>query len=125
MTGLFYVMFGGAVGAGLRHLAGIWTMRILGSGFPSGTMIVNIVGSFAMGLLVVWLSKRSEASMAMRLGLATGLLGGFTTFSSFSLDALALWERGNVGLAFIYVFGSVALALIGIAAGLAIGRATL
>ena len=125
MTGLLYVMLGGGIGAGLRHGVGLWTLRMFGPGFPLATMLVNIVGSFAMGMLVVWLSKRAGTSAALRLGLATGLLGGFTTFSSFSLDALSLWERGNVGLATAYVFGSVALALIGIAAGLAIGRMTL
>ena len=96
-------------------------MRLAGPGFPLATLLVNVLGSFAMGLLVVWFARRGHDEV-LRHALATGLLGGFTTFSSFSLDVLALWERGEFVPATLYLLLSVALALIGIVAGLALGR---
>ena len=122
MTNALLVALGGAVGASARHLVGLASLRAFGPGFPHGTMIANIVGSLLMGLLVEWLVRRG-GSPQVRLLLATGLLGGFTTFSTFSLDAVALWERGESSLAVGYVVGSVVLGLVGLVAGLAIGRA--
>ena len=124
MTHLLLVALGGGVGAALRHLVGLAALRLFGPGFPYGTMIANVLGSLLMGLLIEWLVRRG-GSPQLRLLLATGLLGGFTTFSSFSLDAAVLWERGEVMLALGYVVGSVLLGLAGLAAGLAIGRAVL
>jgi CrcB protein len=124
MHALVLVMVGGGVGAGLRHLVNLAAARLVGAGFPAGTMTVNIVGSFAMGLLVAWLALRfSEGGQHVRLFLATGVLGGFTTFSSFSLDAYALWERGAHATAAAYVLISVVAGLVALGAGLMLGRA--
>jgi CrcB protein len=117
---LAQVALGGAIGASARFLTYLAVMRGLGSGFPWGTLGVNVLGSFVMGVLVVWLSERD----AMRLApfLMTGILGGFTTFSAFSLDAVALWERGEPAQAAAYVGGSVLLSLAGLVAGMALTR---
>jgi fluoride exporter len=116
------VFVGGGIGAALRHgvnrLAASW----FGFGFPAGTMIVNVTGSVLMGLLISILAEGAPASQGFRLFLATGVLGGFTTFSAFSLDALTLWERGQPAMAAIYVLGSVLLSLGAIAAGFFAGR---
>lgn len=117
---LSQVALGGALGASLRYLTNVGAMRLLGPGFPFGTMIVNIVGSFVMGVIVVVLSRKGGTYLAPLL--MTGLLGGFTTFSAFSLDALTLWERGQTGLAMAYVLGSVLLSLAAITAGLFLAR---
>ena len=122
MRDILVVAAGGGIGAALRHLAGLVALRTLGPSFPYGTMIVNVVGSLLMGLVIEWFVRRGGGTQ-LRLLLATGLLGGFTTFSSFSLDAVALWQRGEGVLATGYVVGSVALGLAGLVAGLAIGRA--
>jgi CrcB protein len=116
------VFLGGGVGAALRHgvnrLGGVW----LGTSFPAGTLAVNVTGSLLMGLLAAWLSDGSGGSQSLRLFLATGVLGGFTTFSAFSLDALALFERGEVGLVAAYVAASVLLSLAAVAVGYWLGR---
>ena len=117
---LFQVALGGAIGASLRYLTNVGAMRMFGLGFPIGTVIVNIAGSFVMGLLVVTLAKKGGNHLAPLL--MTGILGGFTTFSAFSLDALTLWERGQQGLAFGYVAASVLFSLAAIAAGLFVAR---
>ena len=117
---LTQVAFGGAIGACLRYLASVGAMRVFGPGFPVGTLIVNILGSFAMGVLVVVLAKKGGAHLAPLF--LTGMLGGFTTFSAFSLDAVTLWERGQGGLAFGYVAASVILSLGALAAGLFLAR---
>ena len=120
---LFYVALGGALGAGGRHLVGLMSLRLFGSGFPMGTFIVNIVGSFLMGALVAYLAKKGGDSTQWRLFLATGVLGGFTTFSAFSLDAVLLWERGQASSAIFYVLGSVVLSILALMAGLMLVRA--
>ncbi|SFE31094.1 fluoride efflux transporter CrcB [Roseivivax sediminis] len=117
---LLQVAAGGAMGAVARYLTGAAAMRALGPGFPWGTVIVNVAGSFAMGVLVVALGHFG-ANRAAPL-LMTGLLGGFTTFSAFSLDAVTLYERGAAGAAAAYVAGSVALSLAALAAGLLCAR---
>jgi len=123
MTNLLLVALGGALGASLRYLSGIVMLRWLGPAFPWGTLVVNVIGSFAMGLLIAWLSKRTGgASNELRLFLATGLLGGFTTFSAFSLDFANLWQRGDTLTAFTYVAASVVISLLAIFAGLMLVR---
>ncbi len=117
---LSQVALGGAIGACLRYLTSVGAMRLFGPGFPVGTVVVNVVGSFLMGVLVVVLAKKGALHLAPLL--MTGILGGFTTFSAFSLDALTLWERGQQGLAFGYVAASVILSLGAIAAGLYLAR---
>ncbi|ESR26544.1 fluoride efflux transporter CrcB [Lutibaculum baratangense] len=116
------VAAGGAIGASGRHAVGLMTLRLFGPGFPYGTLLVNILGSFAMGVLIGALALKADASQGLRLFLATGLLGGFTTFSAFSLDALSLWERGAHGAALLYVGLSVALSLAAVVAGLSLVR---
>jgi CrcB protein len=116
----FTVALGGAIGSGSRYLVNVATGRIFGMGFPFGTVTVNILGSMLMGVMVVVMAHRDGMRFAPFL--MTGVLGGFTTFSAFSLDALTLWERGQTGLAAAYVAGSVAAALVGIVAGMALAR---
>ena len=117
---LTQVALGGASGAVLRYLTGLAAMRLIGPGFPWGTLIVNILGSFAMGVLVVVLAHLSGQRFAPLL--MTGFLGGFTTFSAFSLDAVTLYERGDVGLAMLYVLASVLFSIAALFAGLLIAR---
>lgn len=114
------VFLGGGVGATLRHGVNLATLRWLGPGWPYGTFAVNVVGCFAMGCLVGWFARRGGGN-ELRLLLATGLLGGFTTFSAFSLDVLNLWETGALRALF-YVAASVALSLAAAAAGLGLVR---
>ena len=122
MYHLVIVAAGGAVGASLRHLKGLAAMRLLGVNFPWGTLAVNIVGSFAMGVFIELLARRFGASNELRLFVATGLLGGFTTFSAFSLDVAVLWERGAAGTAAGYVLVSVIGAILALFAGLWVAR---
>lgn len=116
-------MLGGAIGSGARHLVNAGAARLFGVAFPWGTFAVNLIGSFAMGLLIGWLALKYEGGgQGLRLFFATGILGGFTTFSAFSLDTIMLWERGDTLLALGYVAGSVAFSLALLMAGLALGR---
>lgn len=116
------VAIGGAIGAALRHLVGILTLKAFGPGFPWGTFTVNVVGSFVMGVIVELIARKFNASLEWRLFLMTGLLGGFTTFSSFSLDTAFLWERGETTFAFVYVMASVVIGIAALFAGLAVAR---
>lgn len=120
MPPLLQVAIGGAAGASLRYLAGIAAMRLSPS-FPVATLGVNVAGSFAMGLLAAVLGRAGLAHLSPLL--LTGVLGGFTTFSAFSLDAVQLWERGQGGQALLYVALSVLLSIGGLVLGLALGRA--
>ena len=117
---LSQVALGGALGSMLRYLTNVGVMRLIGPGFPYGTMIVNILGSFMMGLLVVFLAHKYATRLAPFL--MTGVLGGFTTFSAFSLDTLTIWERGDQTLALIYVAASVGLSLLAIVAAVTLFR---
>ncbi len=120
MNGLFPVMVGGAIGAGARHLVGHILLARLGPGFPWWTLSVNIAGSLMMGLLIGWLARSCGSDQA-RLFLGVGVLGGFTTFSSFSMEFWTLFERGQMAQAAAYVGASV---IIGIAA-CGVGMATI
>ncbi len=123
MPVLLQVALGGALGASLRFLSGAMILRALGSGFPYGTMFVNIVGSFLMGLLAFYLLERMDGSFSRYAPfLMTGLLGGFTTFSAYSLDALYLLERGRYVSASVYMGGSVVLAIGALFLGMTIAR---
>jgi len=117
---LFIVALGGAIGSSARYLVNITLPRLLGHGFPYATMAVNILGSFLMGVLVVVLAMKGGNRFAPFL--MTGILGGFTTFSAFSLDAARLIETGEVGTAVTYVLGSVGLGLAALFAGMAFAR---
>ena len=124
MMAYILVFFGAGVGGVLRYGVNVGCARYCGLDFPWGTLAINIAGSLVMGLCAGYLAARaSEAFMPnARLFLMTGILGGFTTFSAFSLDAVLLWERGAMGSAAFYVLGSVILAIVGLIAGLAISR---
>ncbi|MEH6774237.1 MAG: fluoride efflux transporter CrcB [Cereibacter changlensis] len=117
------VALGGALGASLRYLTNVAAMRAFGPGFPVATVVVNVLGSFLMGVLVVALAEKGGMRFAPLL--MTGMLGGFTTFSAFSLDAVTLYERGQIALAGGYVLGSVILSLAALVAGMAITRGLL
>jgi CrcB protein len=116
------VFFGGGLGAALRHAVNIACARAFGMNFPFGTFIINITGSIVMGLIAGYLAFKGEASQPWRLFLMTGILGGYTTFSAYSLDAALLYERGEIGLALLYVLGSVVFSIAGLFAGLALVR---
>jgi fluoride exporter len=118
----FLVFFGGGLGAMLRHFINISRAHCLGTAFPYGTFIINISGSTVMGLIAGYLAFKGEASQHWRLFIMTGILGGYTTFSAFSLDAALLYERGEIALAAFYVIGSVAVSMGGLFAGLALIR---
>lgn len=113
---------GGAIGAGLRHAANTAAVKLFGLSVAWATLAVNVVGSLAMGFLVAYLFSRFPAELGTRVFLATGVLGGFTTFSAFSLDVMTLLERGQAGFAASYVALSVLLSVGACAAGLGIGR---
>jgi CrcB protein len=119
---LLMAAIGGAVGAGARYLVGVGALRLLGSGFPWGTLIVNVVGSLIMGLIIASVALKYSISNEMRTLLSTGVLGGFTTFSAFSLDFAVLMERKAQGLAMAYLGASVGLSILALFAGLYIAR---
>ncbi|OCW56627.1 fluoride efflux transporter CrcB [Hoeflea olei] len=122
MNGLVLVFLGGGLGAMSRHVASMAVMRVSGGRFPWGTMAVNILGSLAMGLLIAWLARRSAGDSSLRLLLATGFLGGFTTFSAFSLDVVTLYERGALTAAAAYVIASVTVSILALFGGLWLAR---
>lgn len=117
---LLQVALGGALGAAARHLTNLAALRAFGPGLPLGTLAANVLGSFLMGVLAVLLMQKSGMRWAPFL--MTGVLGGYTTFSAFSLDALGLWNRGEGMLAALYVLGSVLLSLAAIVLGMALAR---
>ncbi len=116
------VFLGGGIGAALRHGINIASARTLGTAFPYGTLLINISGSLIMGLVAAYFAFKGDASQHWRLFLTTGILGGYTTFSAFSLDAALLYERGEIGMAGVYVLASVVISIAGLFAGLAIVR---
>ena len=113
---------GGAIGAVGRHYVGVYALKWLGTAFPYGTLVVNVVGSFLMGVLVASMTVKWNVGNELRAFLTVGLLGGFTTFSAFSSDFATLMERGETVLAAGYVIASVALALAGVFAGMSLMR---
>lgn len=124
MTTLLYVAAGGALGASARYLTGIGVGQLLGlDGFPYGTLIVNVVGCFIMGLLIGAMALFWSVGNDLRAFLTVGILGGFTTFSAFSADILLLVERNNYSGAAIYLTASVGLSLAAVFLGVALMRA--
>ncbi|SFJ44266.1 fluoride efflux transporter CrcB [Celeribacter neptunius] len=116
MAPLIQVALGGALGASARYLSGLGITHLMGKSFPWNTMFVNFLGSFLMGVIVVILAHEDGNRYAPLL--MTGMLGGFTTYSAFSLDAMTIFERGDYAFAAAYVAGTLVLALGGIALGL-------
>jgi CrcB protein len=122
MAGYFMVFIGAGLGGALRHAVNQISTRATGV-FPWSTMVVNITGCLAMGMLVGWLGIKDGNSLsASELLLTTGVLGGYTTFSAFSLDAVRLWQRGDSLGASLYVIGGVGISIVGLIAGLAVVR---
>jgi CrcB protein len=120
---LYLIVFLGAgIGGALRHGVNVGAARLFGYGFPFGTLIVNIVGSFLMGLFAGYFAFRPGIGQHVRLFLTTGILGGFTTFSAFSLDTALLVERHSYGMAAGYAVGSVAASISALFFGLALFR---
>lgn len=120
--GYLIVFLGAGVGGALRHGVNMAVMRLGWTAFPVGTLAVNVLGSFLMGILAEYLALKAHMPQSWRLFLTTGILGGFTTFSAFSLDAALLYERGKPALAAAYVLGSVILSIAALFAALAITR---
>jgi CrcB protein len=116
------VFLGGGIGAALRHGVNVASARQFGTDFPYGTLLINVTGSLIMGLTAGYFAFKGGAAQPLRLFLTTGILGGYTTFSAFSLDAALLYERGALGLAAVYVLASVGLSILGLFAGLALVR---
>jgi CrcB protein len=116
------VFIGGGLGSVLRYVVNVICPRFLGTDFPYHTFIINITGSTIMGLVAGYLAFKGDAVQSWRLFLMTGILGGYTTFSAYSLDSAVLYERGEIGLAALYVLGSVVLSILGLFAGLALIR---
>ncbi|HWJ76216.1 MAG TPA: fluoride efflux transporter CrcB [Kaistia sp.] len=119
------VFIGAGIGGVVRYAIGVQASRLFSFDFPWATMAINILGSFLMGVIAAWFVLRPGpgGTQELRIFLTTGVLGGFTTFSTFSLDAIYLWERGAPMAAALYVGGSLVLGLAGLAGGLALVRA--
>lgn len=123
MYAFLTVFLGAGIGGALRHGANIGAVKLLGTGFPYGTLFVNVVGSLLMGLMIEIFALKADPGQHWRLFLTTGMLGGFTTFSTFSLDTIILFERGNLATAATYVILSVAVSLVCLFLGMALVRA--
>jgi CrcB protein len=122
MLNTLLVMAGGAIGAALRYQLGHASLRLLGPGWPWGTFAANVLGGLAMGLLVGWLAMRAQGGEAIRLFVAVGVLGGFTTFSAFSLETMLMIERGDWLPATAYALVSVVVSVGALALGLTMMR---
>ncbi len=122
MSALLSVMAGGALGAGARYLVGLLIVARLGNGFPIATLAINLLGGLLMGLLVGALARFGQNGEPWRLLLGVGVLGGFTTFSAFSLECWTLIERGAYAAAFVYIAASVLGGVALLVAGVALGK---
>ncbi|RYE09924.1 MAG: fluoride efflux transporter CrcB [Hyphomicrobiales bacterium] len=123
MNAYLLVGIGGALGSMARYGSGVLVGRVWNSGFPLATLLINIAGSLAMGLFIGWLARTTPDWQAdARLFVAVGVFGGFTTFSSFSLDAIALIERGEIAQSAIYILGSVVIAILALYVGMLVTR---
>jgi CrcB protein len=123
MNHILLVGAGGALGSVLRYLIGLWMLQRAGPAFPWGTLFVNVTGSFLIGFLAEFIMHKMGASPEMRVFLVTGVLGGYTTFSAFSLDAIALLEHGQTMSGLAYIVASVGLSILAVFAGLVLMRA--
>lgn len=116
------VFLGGGIGSAARYGVGVLSLRLIGDSYPLGTFAINVLGSFAMGVVAEWFALRSGLSQPLRLFLTTGIIGGFTTFSTFSLETALLYQRNELGAALTYVLGSVVVGVAALFAGLALVR---
>jgi fluoride exporter len=121
-VGFLLVFLGAGIGGALRHGVNLVALRMFGAGFPIGTLFINVSGSFVMGIVAEYWAIKSGLPQPMRLFLTTGILGGFTTFSAFSLEVALLWERGQPLLSAVYVTASVALSVAALFGGLSLVR---
>jgi len=117
------VFIGGGLGAALRHFINGVSLRMVGTDWPAGTLFINVTGSILMGLVAALFAFKLSLPPALRLFIATGILGGYTTFSTFSLETALLFERGQAGMALLYAAGSVLLGVAGLFAGMWVIRA--
>lgn len=122
MRSFLLVFLGAGAGGALRHAVNLIFVRLMPGAVGVSTLVVNVLGSFLMGILIEWLATKGEMTQATRLFLATGVLGGFTTFSAFSLETVLLYERGQIGWAAINILASVLISLAALIAGLAFVR---
>jgi CrcB protein len=122
MIAYLIVALGSGIGGALRHGVNVGAARVMGTDWPYGTFVVNILGSFAIGVIAGYVAFEGSASQRWLLFLTTGILGGFTTFSAFSLDVALLWERGRLGATAGYLLGSIALSIGALFLGLALVR---
>ena len=122
---IIFIAAGGAIGAVLRHAVGVQILRWFGTGFPFSTLTVNIVGAFALGALVEIMALRWNVPLETRAFLTVGILGAFTTFSTFSLDVFVLYERGAILSMALYMVASITLSVLGLVAGLRLFRVIL
>ena len=122
MQHILLVALGGAIGASARHLASVAALRLMGPGWPWGTMSVNIIGSALMGMLIGWLAFKADGGVNWRLFLGTGVLGGFTTFSAFSLETFSMIEKKAYMDAMAYALGSLLLGVAALMFGLLLAR---
>ncbi|MGB3727532.1 MAG: fluoride efflux transporter CrcB [Glaciecola sp.] len=109
-----YIALGGAIGACLRHFLTLQSIKLLGKGFPFGTLAVNIIGAFAIGCLYAWINQQQGLSDNLRLFFGVGVLGALTTFSTFSYDTLLLLQHGEIAKAALNVIINVSLCLLGV-----------
>ena len=120
--GFLVVFLGGGIGAALRHGVNLISARLFGLSFPYGTLFENVSGSLLMGMLAAYFAFKGDASQHWRLFLTTGILGGYTTFSAFSLEVVLLYQRGDLALAGLYVLASVIFSIAGLFGGLLLVR---
>ena len=123
MNHVLLVAVGGALGSIARYLTGLATLRWFGPNFPWGTLAVNILGGLAIGIFAELIARRFDGSQELRLFIVTGILGGFTTFSAFTLEVTAMAERGEYTTAFTYILASVVISVGAVFSGLALVRA--
>ena len=123
MNHVLLVAVGGALGSIARYLTGLATLRWFGPNFPWGTLAVNILGGLAIGIFAELIARRFDGSQELRLFIVTGILGGFTTFSAFTLEVTAMAERGEYATALTYILASVVISVGAVFSGLALVRA--
>jgi fluoride exporter len=122
VSSMLYVSLGAVVGANARYFVGLWAAERLGAAFPYGTFLVNVTGSFLVGLFLTLLADRAVDDPVWRLLLVTGFCGGYTTFSTYSFEGVVLMQQGAYGAALLYLFGSVAVGLLAVVAGAGAAR---